>query len=190
MSIFEYTTSIVAIVLGLSIANLLRKFSDLILAEHKFNRKFIPLIWCCILILMVLGYFWAFWHIFNNSENMSIWGFVLVPFLHCALLYLATEFLPISKNIERDPTVVICEGRRPFFFTLGLLILAMSSTSFVGPSLGINYSQPVVEIALGFLMVIPVVIGFRYSGYVSQLTAMLTFSFLFVVQELTQRAIS
>ena len=76
---------------------------------------------------MVLGYFWAFWHIFNNSENMSIWGFVLVPFLHCALLYLATEFLPISKNIERDPTVVICEARRPFFFTLGLLILAMSS---------------------------------------------------------------
>jgi hypothetical protein len=115
MSIFEYTTSIVAIVLGLSIANLLRKFFDLILAEHKFNRKFIPLIWCCILILMVLGYFWAFWHIFNNSENMSIWGFVLVPFFHCALLYLATEFLPISKNIGRDPTVVICEARRPFF---------------------------------------------------------------------------
>ena len=190
MSIFEYTTSIVAIVLGLSIANLLRKFSDLILAEHKFNRKFIPLTWCCILILMVLGYFWAFWHIFNNSENMSIWGFVLVPFLHCALLYLATEFLPISKNIERDPTVVICEARRPFFFTLGLLILAMSSTSFVGPSLGINYSQPAVEIALGILMVIPVVIGFRYSGYASQLTALLTFSFLFVVQELTQQAIS
>jgi hypothetical protein len=85
-----------------------------------------------------------------------------------------------------------CDLRRqtPIFFTLGLLTLAMSSTSFVGPSLGINYSQPVVEIALGFLMVIPVVIGFRYSGYVSQLTAMLTFSFLFVVQELTQRAIS
>ena len=39
-------------------------------------------------------------------------------------------------------------------------------------------------------MVIPVVIGFRYSGYVSQLTALLMFSFLFVVQELTQQAIS
>ena len=111
---------------------------------------------------MVLGYFWAFWHIFNNSENMSIWGFVLVPFLHCALFssIWPQSFLPISKNTERDPTVVICEARGPFFFTLGLLILAMSSTSFCWP-FSWNQLQPAgcSEIALGILMVIPVVIG-------------------------------
>ena len=190
MSIFEYTTSIVAIVLGLSIANLLRKFSDLILAEHKFSRKFIPLMWCCVLVLMVLGYFWAFWHIFSNSENMSIWGFALIPFLHCALLFLTTEFLPISKNVEKDPTVVLCNERRPFFFTLGLLIVSFTSTSFIGSSFGIEHSQPVVEIVLGITMVVATILGFRYSTQVSQLIVALLFSFLFVAQELTQGAIS
>ena len=190
MSIFEYTTSIVAIVLGLSIANLLRKVSYLILAKHTFNRKFIPMMWCCVLILMVIGYFWAFWHSFNDSDGMSIWGFVLVPFLHCAMLYLATEFLPISKNIENDPTVVICAERRPFFFTLGLLTIAFSSTSFVGPWFGFEGSQPTIEIVLGICMVIPAILGFRYSTQVSQLLAVLSFSSLFVVQELIQDAIS
>ena len=80
MSIFEYLATMVAIVLGLAAANLLKAFSKTIITINWRGLGWFLSLWCTILLLVLLGFFWAFWRLYSDSTEISIWELICVPF--------------------------------------------------------------------------------------------------------------
>ena len=105
LSIFEYMSMVVAIVLGISITNLLNKLAITLRVGNWGQLWYRPL-WCVILLVCTVGYLWAFWRIYIDYTEISIWSFIFGPFFHCSL------FLPDIGII----TYFLGDEGRPRFF--------------------------------------------------------------------------
>ena len=151
MSIFEYMATIVSIVLGLAAANFLNKFSKTVI-----NIDWKPLgwffsLWCLILLICLLGFFWSFWRVYNGVDEISIWEFIFVPFFSVVCFFLSSVFLPTpeKENIETNAGLDFIEARKPFFVTL-----TVQWTHFMIMPLLIDFKPSFLEIVFGFLMII------------------------------------
>jgi hypothetical protein len=94
MSIFEYISVTIAIVLGLAIARLLTAFGELIIHRKRVTFHWVPLTWAITLFLLIYVLWWQF---FSVGAALDEWAFL--DFLSAAVvtlpLYLASMlFLP------------------------------------------------------------------------------------------------
>ena len=186
MSIFEYLATMVAIVLGLAVANLLKAFSKTIITINWRGLGWFLSLWCTILLLVLLGFFWAFWRLYSESSEISIWEFICVPFFLVICFFLSTEFLPVPEKSEDkiDPYKYFIEARKPFFITLFLFWAHLTTVpSFIG------YEQPILEIYFGWLMVILSFSGILLTTIRAHKILVLLWSAGFLSQEALQIAI-
>ena len=151
MGLFEYLQSIIAIVLGLAITGLLQKVAWIFRGFQSTPGHWLVLAWSGLLLITVLGYFWAFFRIFSDVNDMSIWVFIIFPFSQSALFYLAAEFLPVPAKQEGnfDLASHFANRRRPFLITLALFWVHLSTTAYFAPIVGLGFGQSVIETALG-----------------------------------------
>ena len=151
MSIFEYMATIVSIVLGLAAANFLNKFSKTVITIDWKPLGWFFSLWCLILLICLLGFFWSFWRIYNGVEEISIWEFILVPFFSVVCFFLSSVFLPTpeEENLKTNAGPRFIEARKPFFVTLTV----QWSHLFIVPFL-IDFKLSFLELVFGFLMII------------------------------------
>ena len=187
MSIFEYLATIVAIVLGLATANLLNKFSRVIVNINWKSLGWFFSLWCLLLLICLLGYFWSFWRLYSGVEEFSIWEFILVPFVSVVCFFLISVFLPVPEDSQKsvDPSEYFLEFRKPFYVTLTILWLHFGIMPFV-----IEFQQNSFEIAFGWLMVIISFSGVFIRTIRSHKFLVLAFSISFLSQEAIQLGIS
>ena len=187
MSLFEYLATIVAIVLGLAAANLLNKFSDAILNTEWKSIGWFFCLWCLILLICLLGYFWAFWRIYSGIEMLSIWEFIYNPFASVVCLFLISVFLPVpDKHTE---SAVMSEHFmakcKPFYVTLALLWLHFG----IAP-LFVGFEQSPLEVAFAWLMIVVSTSGIFLKSFEGHKFVLVAFTSCYLGQEVIQLAIS
>ena len=101
MSIFEYMSMVVAIVLGISITNLLNKLA-ITLRVGSWGTLWFRSLWCVILLICTIGYLWAFWRIYVDYTEISIWSFIFGPFFTVVCFFLISVLLPIPRECGTD----------------------------------------------------------------------------------------
>ena len=192
MGLFEYLQSIIAIVLGLAITKLLQKVAWVFRGFQSTPGHWLVLVWSGLLLITVLGYFWVFWRLFSSVSDMSIWIFIAFPFTQCALFYLVAEFLPVPAIQEGDFDLAgyFVDQRRPFLITLGLFWLHLNVMPHFAPLVGFELNQTLIEMTLGWLILLPLLVGVRSKQWNWQVSACAGYGFIFLSQELIQLAIS
>ena len=88
MSIFEYSSIIVAIVLGLAIKNILDKFSYTVTVNNWIKQGWFQSIVCVLTLTIILGYFWGFWTSFYGVTEIGLLEFMLGSLISITSLYL------------------------------------------------------------------------------------------------------
>jgi hypothetical protein len=98
MSIFEYLMVMVAIILGLSVTQLLRGLSKI----ARGDQAFLPVIvWAVALFYLHIQVWWGFWD-FSATAEWTQFGFTFIIIIPC-LLFAATELLvPLGSGPETD----------------------------------------------------------------------------------------
>jgi hypothetical protein len=86
MSIFEFSSIIVAIVVGLAIANVLDKFSHTIKVTNWIKQGWFQSLLCVLVLNTMLGYFWGFWGMFYGFTEIGLLEFVLGPFISITIV--------------------------------------------------------------------------------------------------------
>ena len=186
MTIFEYMAMVVAIVLGLSMTNLLNKFATT-MRTGNWRQLWFRSLWCLILLVCTIGYLWAFWRIYGDYTEISIWSFIAGPFFTVVCFFLISVLLPIPLPAEVHLEAVehFMSSRKPFFVALTVLWLHLSLTT-----IALGFEQLPLEIFFGWMMV-PVSISgcWLESVRAHQILAAL-WSLCFLSQELLQLAIT
>ena len=135
MSIFEFSSIIVAIVVGLAIANVLDKFSYTIKVTNWIKQGWFQSLVCVLVLTMMLGYFWGFWNMFYGITEIGLLEFVLGPFISITSLYLISVFLPVPRLNENSTDIddYFMEGRKPFYIVMTIFIVQSQLTAFYYP---------------------------------------------------------
>ena len=135
MSIFEFSSIIVAIVVGLAIANVLDKFSHTIKVTNWIKQGWFQSLLCVLVLMMMLGYFWGFWNMFSDFTEISLLGFVLGPFISITSLYLISVFLPVPRLNENSTDIddYFMKGRKPFYIVITIFIVQSQFTALYYP---------------------------------------------------------
>ena len=135
MSIFEFSSIIVAIVVGLAIANVLDKFSYTIKMANWIKQGWFHSLVCVLVLTMMLGYFWGFWGMFYGFTEIGLLEFMLGPFISITSLYLISVFLPVPRLNENSTDIddYFMEGRKPFYIVMTIFIVQSQLTAFYYP---------------------------------------------------------
>ncbi len=135
MSIFEFSSIIVAIVVGLAIANVLDKFSYTIKVTNWIKQGWFQSLVCVLVLTTMLGYFWGFWGMFYGFTEIGLLEFVLGPFISITSLYLISVFLPVPRLNENSTDIddYFMEGRKPFYIVMTIFIVQLQLTAFYYP---------------------------------------------------------
>lgn len=131
MSIQEYATSILSIVLGLGVANLLGGVAWMARNPKNILYFYAFGIWCLSILLATLGWWWAIWTIFRDLDVLTFWSF-LPTFIVSTFLYLASKILVPHNN---ESSIRLDENFPEIAKPLCLCIAGLFTTAtFISPS--------------------------------------------------------
>lgn len=95
MSITESWSTLVSIILGLAVAELLLNLHRLIDARKRVNWDPLPLLWAVIALLLLFNYWWAVVTNLDRSQDAKVVGdFVLLAIAPIILFLIAASVLP------------------------------------------------------------------------------------------------
>jgi hypothetical protein len=150
MSPFEYASGLISIVVGLGVARLLGALGTFIVARDRTASEWIVSGWCVVLLVNLVGWWFAFWARYRGSEEIDI----MVLWFEIA----ATSFLFLAAFVLATRPVAPVDDTRPalppavFYYCLGMHF-AVVVTGNLGLGLRIRESTPINEITLATLAV-------------------------------------
>lgn len=100
MSIFEYATVAISIVLGLGLAQLLSGALDLVRYRHRTRFHWAPLVWVAIIFWIQVEFWWT---LFGSSSDPSVWthgNFLLAMATTLSLIAAGSLILPTPWPAE------------------------------------------------------------------------------------------
>ncbi|GIS51953.1 MAG: hypothetical protein Ct9H90mP27_4440 [Gammaproteobacteria bacterium] len=148
MSIFEYMSMVVAIVLGISITNLLNKLA-ITLRVGSWGTLWFRSLWCVILLICTIGYLWAFWRIYVDYTEISIWSFIFGPFFTVVCFFLISVLLPIPRDLgQTQMHLMFFWSKRNLFTCFGGVGAHLDMTVVM-----LDFEQLPLEKLFGYLMV-------------------------------------
>lgn len=101
MDITEYWATLVSIILGLGIADLLVNLQRLIHERRRVDWHALPLVWALIALLWLFNYWWAVSANIDGSRNATVVGhFVLLAIPPILLFLMSASVLPRSVPAE------------------------------------------------------------------------------------------
>ena len=120
MNITDYWPTLVSIILGLAVAELLMNLHRLIEARKHVNLDPLPLLWAAIVLLWLFNYWWAVAANLDGSQDAKVVGsFVLLAIAPIILFLMAASVLPDVRSTEsRFDMRVDWTERRGAFLTL------------------------------------------------------------------------
>jgi hypothetical protein len=126
MTVFEYVTALLAIVLGLSIARVMSGIGGFIVAERRELRDWLIVGWCLALTLTQIGWWMLMWVVLGQAETITL-ATILYWVVATAMLFLASYILVPGVSLS------------PSTATMGIL----RSSFFV--CLAIHFSIPLLD---------------------------------------------
>jgi hypothetical protein len=178
MSILEYATSILSIVLGLGVAHLLGGIAWMARNPKSRVLFYVFGIWCLSVLLATLGWWWAIWSMFRNLETLTFWGF-LPAFLISTLLYLAARILvPPSTELSVGLDENFPLAAKPLYLCI-LTIFAISGS--IGPTPVLSF-----EVVLGGVLLAITLSGFFAKTPQHHLYVALGWLCVYLVQQTIQ----
>ena len=151
MTVFEYSTSILSIVIGLAVAHLLSG----VIAPLRFGTRVqgypVFTLWCLTMILVSVGAWFGVWSTLREQARLGFFTF-MIAFSGSAIVYAAARVLVPDFSQESLPELVdhFETVRRPFFACLALIFGAGASIALLGVTTSVE--SPRLEIALALLL--------------------------------------
>ena len=150
MSIFEYISVTIAIVLGLAIARLLTAFGELVIHRKRVRFHWVPLTWAMTLFLLIYVLWWQFFSVGVVLDEWSFLDFlsaavVTLPLYVASMLFLPRHFdapeISLYDNFVQNGKWGV--GAYLVFFVLAVPVNAQLWNT---PVLSLNTLQIVVAI--------------------------------------------
>ena len=101
MTIFEYVTVAISIILGLALARLLSSSSDLIVFRRRVTFHWIPLTWAALLFCVLILFWWQLFALSQILEKWTILDFGIAICEALAFFVASTLMLPKHWSAER-----------------------------------------------------------------------------------------
>lgn len=189
MSVFEYASTILSIVIGLGVAHLLGGVSNIIRFARQLRIYWVLVGWIVVIVLVHIGWWYAVWTGMRTDE-LSFWMF-LIPFLVSMLLYTTARLLTPDFDPKDLPDLHqhFQEVRVAFFILLTLMFVVAMLFSLVWapPDLSALGS---VEWALGVILM-----GLCLSGALVRddrfhATLVIVWAVIYLAQQAIQPALS
>ena len=120
MSEFEYVIGIHTIVLGLATAKLLTTIADTAKYRGSIRPFWVHTLWCVILQLTIIGWWYAMWRDLSGISEFSYGSFVSLVSVSVAF-FLMSSFLSLDVGSERttDLEEYYSQIRIPMFLSFG-----------------------------------------------------------------------
>lgn len=122
VSVFEYVTVLISIVLGLSLTHLVTGLGELLHPRRRVTVYWVHLVWTAVLLLLHIRFWWFFW----SLREVTVWtlpAFVLALLVPVLLYLLSVLALPDSEiDGSSDLRTYYYENRRAFFGTFTILM--------------------------------------------------------------------
>jgi hypothetical protein len=127
MDLSQHWETLVSIILGIAIADVLMHVHELIHARHRVHWDALPLLWTTIGVLWLFNYWWAVGRGLDGSASVrTAGGFVLLAIPPILLFVMSTSALP--RKVHEAGTISLREewakNRSVFLSALGLNQLA------------------------------------------------------------------
>jgi len=96
MDLSQHWETLVSIIVGLALADILMRINELIHARHRVQWDALPLAWTTIGVLWLFNYWWAVGVGLDGSQNVRFaGGFVLLAVPPILLFVMSTSVLPL-----------------------------------------------------------------------------------------------
>ncbi len=106
-AIFEFSSGILVIVVGLAITHLLAGLGSIIRYRSLLEFDWLPIAWMVVFLLVLVGWCYAIWDILHEVEALEFTHF-LVFFLTSSLFYLAARL--ITPDIDGASTLNLADA--------------------------------------------------------------------------------
>jgi hypothetical protein len=188
LSVFEYSTSIISIVLGLAVAHLLSGVTAPLRLASTSRPSWIFLVWCVSWILVVFGGWYGAWAALRDVETLPFLNFLLVFATACVIYAAARILVPeFPDNSLPDLQAHFERVRRPFFICVALVFGAGSTLQLFA---GISGRAPQLELLLGVVLAVLALSGAAFSAHRVQAVLAVVWPALYLLQQSIQPAIT
>ena len=157
-AIFEFSSGILVIVVGLAITHLLAGLGSIIRYRRHLEVDWLPMVWMVVLLLVLVGWCYAIWDILHEVETLEFTHF-LVFFLASILFYLAARLITpdINDASRLNLRDVFLETKTAFFLTSAAAFTVIHVYIWVLE--GFAFYTSTLEGILGFALLILLPIG-------------------------------
>ena len=157
-AIFEFSSGILVIVVGLAITHLLAGLGSIIRYRSQLEVDWLPITWIVVLLLVLVGWCYAIWDILHEIESLEYTHF-LVFFFTSTLFYLAARLITpdISRAGKLNLTDAFFETKTAFFLSSAAAYTVISS--YIWSVEGFAHTLSTLEGILGLALLVLMVVG-------------------------------
>lgn len=147
MSVFEYFTALLSIILGLALALVARGIGSLMVSSNRTAGMWLGAVWSIAILTNLLVYWVVIWRVFSSMGVIKFWEMLLYA-LSTLMLYLAA-FVLTSSGEDNSPILNKGEGPgTPFFLCLGIHFLLAAGYAMVVGQFNVGQGIGVFLLAL------------------------------------------
>ena len=168
-AIFEFSSGILVIVVGLAITHLLAGLGSIIRYRSQLEVDWLPITWIVVWLLVLVGWCYAIWDMLHEIESLEYTHF-LVFFFTSILFYLAARLITpdISRAGKLNLAEAFFETKTAFFLcsAAGYTVIGLYIWSVEGFAHTLSTLEGMLGLALLVLMVVGVVLKKTKSHWV------------------------
>jgi hypothetical protein len=132
MTVFEYTSGLTSIVVGLAVARILGGVSTFGSASERSAHEWIVGSWCIVLLFALVGWWMAGWVILRGRTEVEFATVSLWVVATCFLYLAAAVLVPSTPSWEAsDPRTKLRPLRAAFYFYLAAHFAAVALANIV-----------------------------------------------------------
>ena len=190
MSEFEYVIGIHTIVLGLATASLLSTLADTVKYRKTIRPFWVHTLWCVMLQLTLLGWWYALWRELSEVTTFSYASF-LVVFSVSVAFYLMASFLSIDISGDKsiDLEAYFSQIRVPVFLSMGCAYGVVLSLVFLEWDKASSTGSLLLDIVNYTVIAMTPLAGLFLTSRRAQQSVVVVYSIAYLVVEFNQLGI-
>jgi hypothetical protein len=168
-AIFEFSSGLLVIVVGLAITHVLAGLGSIIRYRGRLEIDWLPIVWMIVMLLVLVGWSYAIWDMLHEIESLEYTRF-LVFFLVSVTFYLAARLITpdIGGESNTDLTDAFFETKTAFFLSgaAGFLIIGVYEWSQEGFFHNVSTLEGALDVPLLILLFVGALLGTTKSHWV------------------------
>ena len=187
-AIFEFSSGILVIIVGLAITHLIAGLGSIIRFRTGLEFSWLPVIWMIVFLLVLVGWCYAIWEMLHEVETLEYTHF-LVFFFISIFFYLAARL--ITPDVGRDSRLSLADA---FFDTKTAFFLSSAAgfaviLVYVWSLEGVIETLSTLDGILGSALLILMIIGAFLRTLKSHWVLVCLWSTTYLYQQFIQGAL-